>query len=94
MATIEERLAISHSHVDLFERRVEYSLKLTQTPNMIAIRVEIEQLYTEMRATVSIPLVIPIIVDALEVITLFAHDSPVRASGKSCYDYDDDIPLN
>lgn len=91
MASIEERLASIHSRVDVFERQVEYSLKSTHTPNMIAIRVEIQQLHTNIRIASSTPLVIPITDDSFEVVDLIVDDLAVHTSGKRRRDDNDEL---
>lgn len=86
----KERLTWFHVHVDAFERPVEDRLSSAQTPDITTIWAEIQQLRTDMRATSSTPLVIPMPFVGTEVIDLFADEPLVRASGKRLRDDDDD----
>lgn len=58
MVAIQERLIPVDSHIDAFERWVDQSLTLAQLIDLRAIRVEIQQLQSEMRAVVVAPIVL------------------------------------
>lgn len=62
---------------------MKQSLGPTQTPNIIAIQAKIQQLHTEIRAAVSVLLVIPMPETITKaVVDLFVDESPLCASRK------------
>lgn len=72
-----------HGRVNALERRAEQHLSSTQTPDMPAIWVEIQELRTDMKTALPAPLVIPMSETTTEaVINLFADEQPLSTSGK------------
>lgn len=69
-------MSLFYGHVDAFERRVEDRFNLTQSPDSSIVQTEIQQVREELRATILIPLMIPMPAVTTLVLELFT-DEPV-----------------
>lgn len=85
---IKKILVSFHGRLDAFERRVEDHLSIAHTPNMIAIRADIQQLCTDIKAASLAPLVIHMPTVGIEVVDLFTAELLLRISGKRHCDDD------
>lgn len=82
MAALEKRLVVLHGCVDVFKRRVEERLRSTQILNLIAILIEIRQLYDERRTIFPAPLMVRMSGITIPVLDFFVEELTTRATWK------------